>query len=94
LDFDRTVAGLADLAGGAGLAVVEADELDWTWHVRPEDLWAGIAGGVATPGQTYLAQKPEVRARIEREFFAHATDPPFEPPWFGWRLLTLETRME
>ncbi len=77
MDFDRTVAGLADLAGGAGLDVVEADELDWTWRVTPEDLWAEIAGGVAAPGQIYLAQKPEVRARIEREFFAHATDASF-----------------
>lgn len=73
-DFPRNVDGLTSLVGGADLQVHESDELHWTWQVDPTDLWAGIAGGVAAPGRTYRAQTPEVRARIEREFFAEASD--------------------
>ncbi|MFC7375725.1 class I SAM-dependent methyltransferase [Brachybacterium sp. GCM10030268] len=78
LDFPRTPHGLADLARGAGLRVESAEEITWTWHITADDLMAGIAGGVATPGQTHRAQKPEVRAAIERRarelWSAYATD--------------------
>ncbi|HET8930554.1 MAG TPA: methyltransferase domain-containing protein [Acidimicrobiales bacterium] len=67
-DFPRSIAGLKGLIDEVGLEVHEAGELHWTWRVDPTDLWAGIAGGIATPGRTYLAQTPEVRARIERGF--------------------------
>ncbi|WP_313489864.1 hypothetical protein [Dermacoccus nishinomiyaensis] len=40
--------------------------------MTPEDLWAGITAGVATPGMTYLAQSPEVRARMRELFFETA----------------------
>lgn len=72
LDFPRTVDGLADLARSTGGTVLDARELQWEWTVAPADLWAGIAGGVATPGQTYLAQTPAVRQRVEEEFFRRA----------------------
>lgn len=68
LDFERTPEGLASLVTQAGLDVLTAEEVAWTWSVRPEDLWAGIAGGVATAGQTFLAQTPAVQERV-RECF-------------------------
>lgn len=66
LDFERSAAGLRRLVEGSGLTCVVAEELTWTWEVTVDDLWAGIAGGVATVGRTYLAQSPEVRAAAER----------------------------
>ena len=61
LDFERSVAGLRGLVEEAGREVVVAEELQWTWEVAPEALWAGIAGGVATVGRTFLAQPPGTR---------------------------------
>lgn len=72
LDFPRSPEGLAALAARAGLEVRVAQPLGWEWAVRPEALWAGIAGGIATPGETYRAQKPPVRDRIAEEFRARA----------------------
>jgi ubiquinone/menaquinone biosynthesis C-methylase UbiE len=68
LDFERSVAGLRGLVEEAGREVVVAEELRWTWEVDPEALWAGIAGGVATVGRTFLAQPPETRAAAARAF--------------------------
>lgn len=68
LDFARSADGLAGLAGlalEAGLEVVQADEIGWTWHVAADDLMAGIAAGIAGPGRLHRAQSPEARARIE-----------------------------
>lgn len=67
LDFERSVDGLRDLAEGAGLRVVSATELHWDWQVSVDDLWAGIAGGVATAGQAYRAQAAGIQAAIEAE---------------------------
>lgn len=72
LDFERSTRGLAALAVEAGLEVVDGRELMWTWQVAPDDLWAGISGGVATVGQTYLAQDEDTRRRVEAEFAARA----------------------
>ncbi|WP_058233814.1 class I SAM-dependent methyltransferase [Devriesea agamarum] len=74
LDFERTTKGLAGIAKDTGLTVTEACELTWTWHITPADLWAGISGGVATAGQTYLAQAPHIRERIAAGFTARAAD--------------------
>lgn len=71
-DFPRSVDGFAGLLTAAGLDVLETREIRWTWSVRPEDLWTGIAGGVATPGQTFVAQTPEVQARVEQQFWRRA----------------------
>lgn len=68
LDFARTERGLADLARDAGADVLDAREIQWEWTIAPEDLWAGIAGGVATPGKTYLAQSDAVQERVMKEF--------------------------
>ncbi|MER7073504.1 methyltransferase domain-containing protein [Terrabacter sp. NPDC000476] len=77
LDFDRSVEGLADVAGGAkgaGLTVLDARELRWDWAVTVDNLWSGIAGGVATAGQAYLAQTSAVRAAAEQHFRRAASE--------------------
>lgn len=74
LDFDRSVEGLADVAGGTGLTVLDARELRWDWAVTVDDLWSGIAGGVATAGQAYLAQTSTVRAAAEHHFRRAASE--------------------
>lgn len=66
LDFERSAAGLCGLVEDAGLTCLVAEEVSWTWEVTVDDLWAGIAGGVAAVGRTYLAQSPAVRAAAER----------------------------
>ncbi|WP_195908258.1 class I SAM-dependent methyltransferase [Nostocoides sp. HKS02] len=73
LDFERSVAGLRGLAEAAGLEAITATELKWDWDISVDALWGGIAGGVATVGQTFLAQMPEVQASAEREFREAAT---------------------
>jgi SAM-dependent methyltransferase len=74
LDFPRTKEGLGELATGAGLTVSEARDVAWTWQVTPEDLWSGIRAGIGNPGQTYLAQVPEVQVRADEEFVAQARE--------------------
>lgn len=71
-DFPRTADDLAELAREAGLDVEQACELHWDWRIRPEDLWAGLAAGIATPGAVVRAQAPQVRERI-RELFSART---------------------
>jgi 2-polyprenyl-3-methyl-5-hydroxy-6-metoxy-1,4-benzoquinol methylase len=72
LDFDRSVDGLRGIVTAAGLDPIVATELTWDWQISIDGLWGGIAGGVATAGQTYLAQTPAVRAAAEREFYQAA----------------------
>jgi SAM-dependent methyltransferase len=67
-DFERSVAGLRGLAEAAGLEVVTATELNWDWEISVDALWGGISGGVATVGQTFVAQTLDVKASAEREF--------------------------
>ena len=69
LDFDRSVDGLRGLAEAAGLDALTATELTWDWVVSTDALWRGIAGGVATVGQTFLAQTPGVQASAKQEFY-------------------------
>ena len=71
-DFDRSADGLAGLARQAHLEVREACDLHWDWRIRPEDLWAGLEAGIATPGAVVRAQTPQIRERI-REVFAART---------------------
>src|SRR5699024_11285535 len=70
--FSGTAEGRAALAREAGLDVEQACELHWDWRIRPDDLWAGLAAGIATPGAVVRAQTPPVRARI-REIFSART---------------------
>lgn len=67
LDFDRSGPGLAALVAEAGLEPVVVEELTWDWRISWDDLWAGISGGVATIGATYLAQDEPVRQRVRNE---------------------------
>jgi ubiquinone/menaquinone biosynthesis C-methylase UbiE len=71
-DFERTAAGLGEVVRGAGLEPQIQDEIHWDWIVPWKDLWRGIAGGVASIGETYLAQPREVRARVEAEMRTRA----------------------
>lgn len=66
LDFERSVTGLAGITQQAGLEPVIARELRWTWAVPWPDLWAGISGGVASIGETYLAQDAATRDRVRQ----------------------------
>ncbi|MGP9680730.1 class I SAM-dependent methyltransferase [Brachybacterium sp. AOP3-A1-3] len=65
LDFPRSADGLASIAQEAGLEVVRAKELHWTWRIAADDLMAGIAGGVGGAGRLHQAQTGAVRAEIE-----------------------------
>ncbi|RRR19268.1 SAM-dependent methyltransferase [Brachybacterium paraconglomeratum] len=73
-DFDRSADGLTGLAREARLEVVEARDLHWDWRIRPEDLWAGLEAGIATPGAVVCAQTPQVRARIREVLAARTGD--------------------
>lgn len=74
LDFPRSTQGLSRLCSSAGLTPVRATELTWEWVIGVESLWAGIAGGVAAAGETFLAQSPTVQAAAERQFLERAEE--------------------
>lgn len=76
LDFERSADGLAGLAVGAGLTPLTVTELRWTWEVTADDLWAGVAGGVAGPGRTFLAQSGEVQRAATAAFRTTAEQHP------------------
>lgn len=69
LDFDRSADGLRGLAEAAGLETLTATQLTWDWEISVDALWGGIAGGVASVGQTLLAQTPVVQRSAQREFY-------------------------
>jgi len=73
LDFERSVAGLSELAESAGLTPIAARELRWDWEISVDALWTGLAGGVATAGQTLVAQPADVRRAAEQAFRRIAT---------------------
>lgn len=66
LDFPRSAEGLRQIVEEAGLQIVQAREIEWTWRISADDLMAGITGGVATPGRIHQAQTAQVRTRIEQ----------------------------
>lgn len=68
VDFERSVAGLVALFEEAGLNPVLTDNLEWDWEISVDDLWRGVAGGVATVGRTFMAQTPTVQVAAEHEF--------------------------
>ena len=74
LDFERSVSGLRGLVESAGLRAIAAEELTWDWNISVDALWAGIAGGVATVGQTLVAQTTDVQIAAERAFREAAAD--------------------
>lgn len=67
LDFPRSVEGLTQIAEEAGLRIEQAREVEWTWRISADDLMAGIAGGVATPGRIHQAQTSQIRRGIEQQ---------------------------
>lgn len=69
-DFERSAAGLAGMARDAGLDVLDPCDLHWEWRIRPADLWAGIAAGIAGPGAVHRAQSAPVQAKIRAVFEA------------------------
>lgn len=68
LDFERSIRGLGALAETAGCEISAATELHWVWSIRPDDLWAGIEGGIAVVGATYLAQSPPTQRAVKDLF--------------------------
>jgi SAM-dependent methyltransferase len=74
LDFERSEAGLARLLETAGLGGVKAFPVNWTFSIRPEDLWLGVAAGIATIGETYRSQRPPAQARMRQTFARRAAE--------------------
>lgn len=68
LDFERSIRGLGALAETAGYEISAATALHWVWSIRPDDLWAGIEGGIAVVGATYLAQTPAIQRAVKALF--------------------------
>ncbi len=73
-DFPRTVDGLADVAAGAGLTVLDARLLAWTHVCDPGILWQGAVAGIGGQGVTLLAQPPQVRRRMREAYDRHVAD--------------------
>ncbi|WP_158607528.1 class I SAM-dependent methyltransferase [Flexivirga caeni] len=73
LDFPRTPEGLSGITVAAGFHIVSARDLRWAWQITPNDLWAGISGGIANAGMTYRAQPPRTQQRVRQEFTTRAT---------------------
>jgi SAM-dependent methyltransferase len=73
-DFDRTVAGLTALLAEAGLTDVAVLELNWLFCIEAADLWRAVVGGIATIGQTYRAQPPEVQDRLQEAYLQLTTE--------------------
>ena len=62
LDFDRSPEGLARLAAGPGLTVVDAYVHPWQWEVAADDLFAGLTR-VGNFGAAWRAQSMAVQQR-------------------------------
>ncbi len=64
LDFPRTPGGMRAIAEAAGLDVDAAEEIGWTWDIRPEALWLGFNAGIGSTGERFLAQDEATRGRV------------------------------
>lgn len=69
-DFPRTSDGLADLVDRAGLRVIDARTIGWTYTDRADALWRGATAGIGGIGQTLQAQTDEVRAAMRERYEA------------------------
>jgi SAM-dependent methyltransferase len=67
-DFARDPRGVARLLAEAGLAGLAVSEVSWTFRVPAGDLWAGVEAGLATIGQTYLAQDAATRRAMRQAY--------------------------
>lgn len=63
-DFERDAEGVAAMLRDGGLVDVRARIVAWDFVFDPEQLWAGVEGGVATVGGIYRAQDAATRARM------------------------------
>ncbi len=72
LDFGRDEAGVVAMLADGGLAEVRARVVSWDFAFAPDELWAGVEGGVATVGGIYRAQDAATRRRM-REAFRRVT---------------------
>jgi SAM-dependent methyltransferase len=68
VDFARDVSGLCGLLTQAGLTDPEGYEFEVPWRIDPEDLWAGVAGGVAGTGSVFSAQSHATRERMRKAY--------------------------
>lgn len=72
LDFARTPEGLAGLLVDGGLAGSRVRELEWTFEIEPEPLWASVEAGIAGIGRTFRAQDAATRARMHAAYRSRA----------------------
>lgn len=68
LDFGRDPEGVAEMLRDGGLGDVRARVVAWDYAFAPQQLWAGVEGGVATVGGIYRAQDPVTRRRMAGAF--------------------------
>jgi SAM-dependent methyltransferase len=68
LNIVRSEEGLAEALSEAGLRDATSRTLEWDFAIPPEELWAGVAGGVATIGTIYRAQDDATRGRMHRAY--------------------------
>ncbi|WP_251450092.1 methyltransferase domain-containing protein [Microbacterium sp. Marseille-Q6648] len=61
---ERSAEGLADLLADAGLGRIRTGTLTWTFEIDPDDLWRGVAGGVATIGGIHRSLDDEGRRAL------------------------------
>jgi SAM-dependent methyltransferase len=66
--IDRSADGLCRLLSEAGLIDVGAAFPAWTFTIAPEDLWLGVAGGVASVGGIYRALDPPARRALRTAY--------------------------
>ncbi len=67
-DFPRNPEGIAGLFTLAGLRDVEASLLCWDTRIDPEQLWEGVAAGVAGIGQLVATKPADVQARMKAAY--------------------------
>lgn len=66
--FERSEDGLVGLLRGGGFHDASARRIDWEFAISADDLWVGIAAGIATIGQAYLRSDDAGRTRIRTEY--------------------------
>jgi len=67
-DFGRDTDGVAAMLREGGLADVRARIVAWDYAFDPDELWAGVEGGVATVGGIYRAQDAATRVRMAEAY--------------------------
>jgi SAM-dependent methyltransferase len=69
-DFPRTLDGLLNLMSEAGGSTVVAEEVFFSFRIRPDDLWSAVTAGMATIGATYRAQTSQRQHAMQTAFSA------------------------